>query len=102
MSNPESKHIRMTRRVAERWLRAVSFPEYRVRVLYGTREIRNLPGLLHSFRDGKIAMADVPLVEDLGVKDGADCLELWSRDKEGLKALTAWFEKRGFETSGIW
>jgi len=92
----------MSRRVAERWLRAVSFPEYRVRVLYGAHEIRNLPGLLHSFRDGRVAMVDVPTIPDLGVKDGADNIELWSRDRTALKALTAWFEKRGFETSGIW
>ena len=99
---PHSKKILMTKRVAERWLRAVSFPEYRVRVLYGAKEIRNLTGLLHSFRDGRVAMGSVPRIADLGVKDGSDGLELWSRDRVGLLALTTWFEKRGFETSGIW
>ena len=92
----------MTRRVAERWLRAVSFPEYRVRVLYGSREIRNLASLLYSMRDGKIAMKGVPRVADLGVKDSTDGLELWSKDRDGLIALADWFGKRGFETSGIW
>ena len=102
MSNDENKQVLMTRRVAERWLRAVSFPEYRVRVLYGTREIRNLANLLHSMRDGKVAMADVTRVADLGVKEMADGLELWSKDREGLLSLVNWFEKRGFETSGLW
>lgn len=100
-----NKKVLMTRRVAERWLRAVSFPEYRVRVLYGSREIRNLTSLLYSMRDGKIAMRGISRVADLGVKESADGLELWSKDREGLVALANWFEKRGFETSdtsGIW
>jgi len=98
----ERKRVLMTRRVAERWLRAVSFPEHRIRVLYGSREIRNLTSLLYSFRDGKIAMQDVPRVADLGVKTDFDGIELWSRDHDGLKALANWFEKRGFETTGLW
>lgn len=100
--NEPDKRVLMTKRVAERWLRAVSFPEYRIRVLYGAREIRNLTNLLHSFRDGRVAMRGVPRVADLGVKQGFDGLELWSRDHDGLQALGEWFEKRGFETTGIW
>jgi hypothetical protein len=96
------KRVLMTKRVAAKWLRAVSFPEYRIRVLYGAHEIRNLPSLLHSFRDGKVAMQDVTRVADLGVKADFDGLTLWSRDHDGLQALGNWFEKRGFETTGIW
>ena len=69
---------------------------------FGKAEIRNLTNLLYSMRDGRIAMKGVPRVADLGVKDGTDGLELWSKDREGLIALANWFEKRGFETSGIW
>jgi len=96
------KRVLMTKRVAAKWLRAVSFPEYRVRVLYGAHEIRNLPSLLHSFRDGKVVMQDVPRVADLGVREHFDGIELWSKDREALQALGSWFEKRGFETTGIW
>ena len=102
MQDSSETMVLMSKRVAERWLRSVSFPEYRVRVLYGSREIRNLAGLLQSFRDGRIAMSGVPRVADLGIKESPDGLELWSRDHEGLRALTTWFEKRGFETSGLW
>lgn len=98
----DEKHVLMTKRVATRWLRSVAFPEYRVRVLFGTVEVRNLPNLLYSFRDGKVAMKGVPRVADLGVKTSFDGLELWSKDYEGLKALAYWFEKRGFETTGLW
>jgi len=100
--NEPDKRVLMTKRVAERWLRAVSFPEHRIRVLYGSREIRNLTNLLYSFRDGRVAMEGVPRVADLGVKAGFDGLELWSKDHDGLQALGNWFEKRGFETTGIW
>ncbi len=100
--NGSDDRVLMSKRVAERWLRAISFPEHRIRVLYGSREIRNLTNLLYSFRDGKVAMKGVPRVADLGVKSGFDSLELWSRDHEGLQALGQWFEKRGFETTGLW
>ncbi len=76
--------------------------EHRFTVLLGTREIRNLPGLLRSFRDGKIAMSDVPRITDLGVKEGFDFVNVWSQDRDGLVALKDWFEKRGFETTGVW
>jgi hypothetical protein len=96
------KRVLMTKRVAARWLRAVSFPEHRIRVIYGAREIRNLTSLLQSFRDGRVAMVDVPRVADLGIKTSFDGIELWSKDRTGLMALGQWFEKRGFETTGIW
>ena len=102
MPESDRKMVVMTKRVAERWLREVSFPEHRVRVLYGTRETRNLASLLHSFRDARVTLQGVPVVADLGVRETSDGLEMWSRDREGLKALTSWFERRGFETSGIW
>ena len=98
----KEKRVMMTKRVAERWLKAVMYPEYRFKVLYGSKDFRNMASLMHSFRDGRIAMQDVPRVADLGVKDGFDGLELWSKDHDGLLSLQAWYEKRGFETTGIW
>jgi len=98
---PEKK-VLMTRRVAERWLRAVMYPEYRFKVLYSGKDFHNMVGMMHSFRDGKIAVSGVPQIADLGVKDGFDGLEVWSKDHDGLVALQGWFEKRGFETTGIW
>lgn len=93
--------ILMSRRVASRWVARLATPQYRVRVLFGAREIKNLPNLLDSFRDGKVAMAGVTRVADLGIKTDFDGIDLWSADREGLIALQQWFEKRGFETSGI-
>lgn len=96
------KRVVMTRRVAERWLRSVMYPEYRFKVLYGAQDFNNMANMMASFRDGKLAMKGVPRVVDLGVKDSFDGLELWSKDRDGLMALQAWYEKRGLETTGIW
>ena len=95
------KHVLMTRRVAARWITKLAKPEYRFRVLYDAREIRNLPNLLDSFRDGKVAMQEVPRIADLGIKTDFDGIEMWSANQEGLIALQNWFEKRGFETTGL-
>jgi hypothetical protein len=92
----------MVKKVAERWLWAVMYPEYRFQVLYGSKDFRNMASLMSSFRDGRITMEDVPRVADLGIKDSFDGLELWSKDRDGLVALQGWYEKRGFETTGIW
>lgn len=92
----------MAKRVARRWLRRVATSEYRFEVLFGAREIRNLPGVLRSFRDGKIAMEGVPTISDLGVRETFDSISMWSSDRKGLIALKDWFEKRGFETTGVW
>jgi hypothetical protein len=94
-------HVLMTRRVAARWLTKMAKPQYRIRVLFGSREIRNLPSLLDSLRDGKIAMQGVPSVPDLGINTDFDGIDLWSSQPEGIVALQQWFEKRGFETTGM-
>lgn len=102
MVDKTDRRVVMARRVASRWIRRVAHTEYRFKVLLGTRGVRNLPGLLRSFRDGKVAMSGVPRVADLGVKEGFDFIDVWSRDHDGLVSLKDWFEKRGFETTGVW
>ena len=101
MSATHENRVLMTRRVAARWVNRLATPQYRVRVLFGAREIKNLPNLLDSFRNGKVAMQSVPRIPDLGIKTDFDGIELWSTDQEGLVALQQWFEKRGFETTGM-
>ena len=96
------KHVVVARSVARRWVARVAEPEYRVKVLLGTREIKNIPSLLRSFRDSRVAMQDVPAIGDLGIKEHFDSIELWSKDRENLVKLAAWFEKRGFDTTGVW
>lgn len=102
MAKTDERQVVMAKRVARRWVASIAYPEYRLRVLFGSFQIRNLTSLLQSLRDGKIAMQGVPRVADLGLKEDFDGLDLWSKDREGLRALQAWFEKRGFETSGLW
>ena len=97
----KDKQIVMTREVARRWIIKLAHPEHRFRV-YGVNDIKHLPGLMRSLRDGKIAMAGVNAIPDLGLKEGFDSIELWSRDRVALLKLHSWFEKRGYETTGVW
>jgi len=102
MPKDGERRVVMAKRLAARWVARKAKAEYRFSVLYGAREIRNLPNLLRSFRDGKVAMEDAPRVADLGVRESFDSLTLWSNDREGMVSLKDWFEKRGFETTGVW
>ena len=94
--------IVMTQRVAARWISHVAKVEYRVRIMYGSLEYKNLPGLLRGFRDGKVAIKGLDPIPDLGVKEEFDALEVWSSNHKALLRLGEWAEGRGFETSGVW
>lgn len=98
----KAKRVVMAKKVAARWLSRVAKSEYRFSVFQGSSEIRNLGGLLRSLRDGKIAMGDVPNIQDLGVSENFDSIDIWSSDREGMVKLQGWFEKRGYETTGVW
>ena len=101
-SRVQQKRVVMARDIARRWVGRVAHAEYRIRVLYGAREYKNLPNLLRAFRDGKVAMKGLGSIPDLGVKEDFDALELWSSNREALFKLGRWFESRGFETTGVW
>ena len=102
MAKKPEKRIVMARVVARRWILKVAKSEYRLRILYGAIEIKNTAKLLKSLRNGKIAMEGVLPLRDLGVRDEFDAVEVWSRNREALISLKDWFEKRGFETTGVW
>ena len=100
---PSHKRVLMAKRLAKRWVLQKARPEYRLTIYRSAnRELRNLPDLLKSFRDGKIKMAGVEPIRDLGVKAGFDHCEIWTTDKDKLKELDAWFQKMGCETTGVW
>jgi hypothetical protein len=92
----------MAKSVARRWLEAHTSPEYRMKVYYGAQEIRGLPALIRSFRDGKIKIGTIEPIRDLGVKEGFDHFVVWSSNREGLIQLKDWLENRGCETTGVW
>ncbi len=102
MSEDRDKRVVMAKRVAARWIAKKAKAEYRFSVLLGSREIRNLPNLLRSMRDAKLAMVDVPTIPDLGVQESFDKVTLWSSDREAMIKLAYWFERRGFDTTGVW
>jgi len=101
MIDDRERRIIMTREVARRWIFKQAAAEFRFKV-YGASSIKRLPNLMKDFRDGKVVMAGVDSVSDLGIKKGFDFLEFWSGDREKLSKLHNWFEKRGYETTGVW
>lgn len=92
----------MAKRVAAKWLQRTAQAEYRFEVLANVFELRSIPGMLRSFRDGKVAVRGVPTIHDLGIQNKGDSLALWSRDRSAILVLKDWFEDRGYETSGVW
>jgi len=103
MTTKASEHkVVMAKRVASHWLAERLQPEYRLKVYQGAREIRGLPALLRSFRDGKLRIGSVEPIRDLGIQEEFDHFIVWSSDREGLMQLKDWVEARGCETTGIW
>ena len=99
---PSERRVVMAKTLATRWLTARLRPEYRLKVYLGAYQIRGLPALLRSFRNGTLKIGSVDPIPDLGILEDFDHFMVWSSDKEGLQALQKWFEKRGCETTGIW
>lgn len=102
MSLTREQRIVMTKKVAKRWLDARSSPKYYLRVWYRGPKSHRLVDALKSFRDGKIVLANLDPIKDLGVKGSFDSVAIWSEDRESLITLREWFEKTGYETTGIW
>lgn len=94
----------MAKKVARQWLEKRVKAEFRIHAYsMAQSNLRNLPSLLRAFRDGKVCLAGVSPIADLGIKvEGMDSIEFWSSDEGALKELQKWLEKRGMETSGIW
>ena len=92
----------MAKRIAKAWLDKEAQPEYRVVVYSGSDQVRNIPGLLRGFRDGKSRIAGIPPISDLGVKADPDKITFSSRDKNALEKLDKWLTAKGCETTGIW
>lgn len=92
----------MAREVARRWLQERAHPEFRL-AIYGS-SIRNLPGLLRAFRDGRRGLigCDLKSIPDLGIQENFDSVVVWSTNRQALLQLLEWVESRGVETSGIW
>jgi len=96
----------MAKKVAQRWLTEASQPMYRMTVYESgaSRPVRMLSGLLRSFRDGRLVMAGVGSIPDLGVSDGdsAGSITIWTSNHAALLTLDEWLAKHGYTTTGIW
>ena len=98
----QTTKVVLAKRVAEQWVKDFLKAEFRVDVYYGTGQVKNLVGLLRSVRDGKTAVEGLPLISDLGLREGYDYLSVWSSDHDKMLSLVQWLESKGYETSRLW
>lgn len=96
------RRVMMSRKVASAWITKVATPEFRFRVLSGHKDLRRMVSLLRSFRDAKVKIAGLSPLPDLGVREDGGSLTVWSSRREAIVTLKDWFEKRGYETTGVW
>ena len=106
MVKPCKKRIVMAKEVAERWLSEASTPMYRMTVYEtgASKPVKMLSGLLRSFRDGRLVLAGVGTINDLGVSDGdsVGSITIWTSNHAALVALDEWLAKHNYNTTGIW
>lgn len=93
------KRVIISKSVATRWLQDKATPEYRFYVMASPRYFTSL---LRSFRDGKLRLASVKPLPDLGLQESSQGFYVWSSNLEGLKSLQEYFAKYNIETSWIW
>jgi len=96
------RRVVIARDVARKWLEKRATPEYRLTVYYGAKEMKGIPNLIRSFRDAKIKIAGVDPLPGVGIAEGFDSFTVWTSNRTALLTLANWFEKRGYETSGVW
>ena len=100
---PATHRVAMAKRVALKWIKANSAPEYKLSVYRGSvKASLNLPALLKSFRDGKLKIASLSAIPDLGVQPEFDHVVVRSSDFDALTALDAALQKIGCDTSGVY
>lgn len=100
-SIPTHRRVVLARTVAARYLSDAASPEFRLTVFLNGADTRNVPGLLNGLRDGRLRLGGMSAPPDLGVREEFDSVTVWSSDETSLRKVAAWFEARGFETSGV-
>lgn len=91
----------MVQSVAAHWIASHARPEYRVQIFLD-QDRRKFASLLKSFRDGRLKIAGIDPLTDMGVTEQSDTVTLWSSNRTALLKLVEWFESKGFDNSGLW
>lgn len=99
-SLPTHRKIVMARNIAAKYLRSAAIPEFRLTILLNGTDTRNVQGMITGLRDGRIRIGGVPL-SAFEVRENFDSISVWSSDESSICKVAAWFEFRGFETSGV-
>lgn len=101
---PSERRVVMAHNVARQWLFQTASPEFRFRVFTAAEKIAKQQEYhLRRFRDGaRASFEGVSAIPDLGIKIEGDSIHVWSRYRKALIELKDYFEKHGFETTGVW
>lgn len=103
MDQPSERRIVMAKLVARKWLTKEAKVEYRLTAYSSdSRLLKALPSLLRSFRDGRVRLASVQQITDLGIKENGDSVSVWSSDADKMVSLQKWMERHGYDTTGVW
>lgn len=96
------RRVVMAKMVARKWLTKNAHAEYRFTAYNSDpRMLGTLPSLLRSFRDGRVRLAGLQGIPDLGVKEEGDGVTIWSSDADKMASLQSWLEKKGYDTTGV-
>lgn len=102
---PSERRVLMAHDVVRRFIFEQANPEFRFRVYTASDRITKFQlHNLRKFRDGtgRELFANLDPISDLGMQSFGDSFSVWSRNRRGLIQLKDYFEKHGFETSGVW
>ena len=102
---PSERRVLMAQDVVRRFIFEQANPEFRFRVFTASDRITKFQlHNLRKFRDGTGSefFSGLDPIPDLGVQNLGDQFSVWSRNRQALIQLKDYFEKHGFETSGIW
>lgn len=93
--------IIMAKEVVQAWLLSKSSVEYKLRILAGTRDYKNLVNLLRSWKKGQVHFAGVVASSDLSIDHLYDIVLVRSANKDCITHLASWLTEQGIEHSGI-
>lgn len=91
----------MAREVGLAWLLSKTSVEYKIRILSGGKDYKNLVNLLRSWKKGQVHFDGVTAAPDLTIHHLYDIVIVRSANKDCITRLSHWLTDHGIEHSGL-
>lgn len=91
----------MAREIGSAWLLAHTSVEYKIRILAGVKDYKNLVNLLRSWKRGQVSFQGVKAAPDLTIHHLCDIVIVRSSNKDCISNLADWLTQQGIEHSGL-